>query len=694
MTAKTVKNEKRKIIDQHDLPTAVTKLENIVISMKDGAKLYAHIWIPESYKELTGADKIPTILEYLPYRKNDFTAVRDSMRHPYFAGHGYASMRVDMRGTGDSDGWLLDEYRKQEQDDCLAVFDWIIDQPWSNGNIGMWGKSWGGFNGLQVAARQHDALKTVISLCSTDDRYADDVHYRGGTLLASDMLWWASTMFAYNARPQDPEIRPSWRENWLQERLKTPPNVVEWVKHQRRDSYWKHGSVCEDFNKLNIPIMLAGGWKDGYTNAIFRMIKKLPHKLSKAIVGPWVHEFPEVGTPEPSIGFLQVSVKWYDAFLKCKGDLDLDLPKITAYIQEPEKPLDCYGYRKGDWVGLSNYPYQETSSYKLYLTKTRGLSDKKNSNSDKNEEIIEFTGIEDHGLFRGVWCPFGQPGDFAPDQAVENAKATIFRGDPIDKDMTFLGQPILYARIASNKKQALLSVRLMIEFPSGEITLISWGIMNLNHRLTHEHPSDLNPGTYYDIPVQLDVLGQTLGEGQRILVALSPTDWPQAWPSIETPTLSIDVNNSYLQLPQVSQFDKVDIKFDAPEITKPIKEKVLRKESRSRQVVWDVAKDEWRIDDRSDEGKRRLCSTANGIEFGSINWNKWTIKRGDPLSAYNECIWELTIGRGDWQIKLDCFSSMKSDRQNFYLRNKIKAYENEKLVFQQDWLDTVSRYFQ
>lgn len=147
-------------------------------------------------------------------------------------------------------------------------------------------------------------------------------------------------MFAYSARPQDPMVvGDSWRKNWFEERLNTPPNVVEWVKHQRRDSYWKHGSVCEDMSKLDIPILLAGGWKDGYTDAIFRMIENLPNPNSKALIDPWVHEFPEVATPEPSIGFLQISVQWWDAYLKEKGN-GPELPKVTAYIQEPAKPAE------------------------------------------------------------------------------------------------------------------------------------------------------------------------------------------------------------------------------------------------------------------------------------------------------------------------------------------------------------------
>ena len=137
---------------------------------------------------------MPAIVEYLPYRKVDGTAMRDSQRQPYLAGFGYAAVRVDMRGTGESDGVLTDEYSQQEQDDALEILAWIREQPWCDGNLGVWGISWGGFNALQIAALRPPGLGAIMTMCSTDDRYADDVHYRGGCVLGLDMLHWASSM--------------------------------------------------------------------------------------------------------------------------------------------------------------------------------------------------------------------------------------------------------------------------------------------------------------------------------------------------------------------------------------------------------------------------------------------------------------------------------------------------------------------
>ena len=241
--------------------------------MSDGTRLAARIWLPEDAED----DPVPAILEYLPYRKGDAFAKRDSYHHPYFAGHGYAGVRVDLRGSGDSDGILLDEYLPQEQDDGLEVIAWLAEQPWCSGTVGMIGISWGGFNGLQVAARRPPALKAVISMCASDDRYSDDVHYVGGCVLAVDMLQWAATMLTLCAQPPDPAaVGEGWRETWHERMERTPPYVEAWLGHQRRDDYWRQGSVCEDYAQIEAPVYAVGGWADGYSNAVPRLVAGLP----------------------------------------------------------------------------------------------------------------------------------------------------------------------------------------------------------------------------------------------------------------------------------------------------------------------------------------------------------------------------------------------------------------------------------
>src|SRR6056297_2192765 len=194
-----------------DFPHKILVLENEWIPMPDGVRLAARIWLPESAR----STPVPAILEYIPYRKRDSMRSRDTQIYTYFAGHGYAGVRVDIRGSGDSQGVLEDEYLARELEDGMGILNWLEKQPWCNGRVGIMGISWGGFNGLQLASMRPRQLGAIITACSTDDRFADDVHRMGGCLLG-DNLSWASTMFAYNSCPPDPEIvGEKWREMWM-----------------------------------------------------------------------------------------------------------------------------------------------------------------------------------------------------------------------------------------------------------------------------------------------------------------------------------------------------------------------------------------------------------------------------------------------------------------------------------------------
>lgn len=673
-------SDNRKVVSH--FPREVVQKE-VWIPLSDGAKLAATIWLPKDAEE----NPVPAIMEYIPYRKDDFTAIRDSARHPYFAGHGYASIRVDIRGTGNSDGILKDEYLKQEQDDALEVFDWICKQSWATDSIGMIGKSWGGFSGLQVAARQHPALKTIITLCSTDDRFNDDVHYRGGNILASDMLWWASTMFAYSARPQDPEIvGEGWKENWL-ERLNTTPYVNEWVKHQTKGEYWKHGSISEDYSKVDIPVFAVSGWQDGYTDAVFRMVENLPH--SKGLIGPWAHEYPEVATPEPAIGFLQECLRWWDQWLKGIDTGVSEDPKFITWIQESEKPLVNYEERPGKWVGDTSWPAENVNEKALFLQGQKLVE------NDYTGQKVTVSGMQEHGLYAGVYCPFGEPGDLPSDQRLENGKTVLFTTDSIDESFDMLGEPIFDMEFTSEEENALIVVRLCDKAPTGESTLISWGMLNLNHLNSQEHPEALIKDKVYRASVKLDALGQNIPAGHRLELSLSTTYWPQAWPSPKPVTLNVIANeNTKLKLPIRSSNPEMDerIEFESPETAPVIEKEIRRAETRTREVVHNTIADEWKLKDFSDEGERKLLK--NGLIHGSINKNTYTIKAGDPLSAHVQCEWEMTVGRENWDTKLITNSEMTSDLTHFYLTNTMTALYNGEEIFTKTWNEEISRIFQ
>ena len=344
-------------------PRAVRVIEHTSIPLQDGTMLAARIWLPEDAEQ----NPVPAILEYLPYRKRDGTYDRDSLTHPYLAGHGYAGVRVDIRGSGESDGLLSDEYAQQDQDDALEIIAWLAAQPWCSGAVGMMGISWGGFNGLQVAARRPPALKAIVTICSTDDRYADDVHYMGGAKLTAG-FGWASFFFGAMCHPPDPAlVGDRWRAMWL-DRLENLPLFLEiWTRHPRRDDYWRHGSVCEDFGAIQCPVYAVGGWTDGYTNAIPRLLERLAVPR-KGLIGPWGHAYPHFALPGPQIGFLQDMLRWWDHWLKGLDTGVMDEPMLRAWMIDSVKPATHHDTLPGRWVGEASWPPTERTSRLLFLT--------------------------------------------------------------------------------------------------------------------------------------------------------------------------------------------------------------------------------------------------------------------------------------------------------------------------------------
>lgn len=663
-------------------PRQIKKLENIWIPLSDGTRLSAHIWLPIDAEE----HPVPAILEYIPYRKDDFTALRDSIRHPYFAGHGYASIRVDLRGSGNSEGIIYDEYLKQEQDDGLEVLSWIAKQPWFSGGIGMIGKSWGGFNGLQIAARRHPNLKAIITLCSTDDRFVDDVHYKGGALLASDMLWWASTMLAYNARPADPlVVGDAWKANWMERLEKTPPFVEEWMRHQRRDDYWKHGSVCEDYRQIDIPVYAVGGWADGYTDAVLRLLEGLSGPR-KGLIGPWAHEYPEVAVPGPQIGFLQECLRWWDKWLKGIETGVMEGPMLRAWIQDSVPPQTDYSIRPGFWVGESKWPVQERRPIHYHLSEQQLVE------QSHSEGVLEVPSVQQHGLYAGVWCPFGQRGDLPADQRLENGMSVNFLAPPASEPVDILGHPTFTVELSSDQPNALLTARLNDVAPDGAVTRVTWGMLNLTHRNSHEHPEPLVPGEKYQITLKLNAVGHRLAPGHRWQLSISPTYWPHAWPSPEPVTLSVYTNeNTYLSLPvrPYLESDAMLPPFEQPETAAVIDKEILREANRTREIHHDIITNTYILDDFSDEGARRLPAT--GIEYGSTNRNIYTITEEDPLSAKVQCDWTLTVGRGEWQTRLETTSTMTADETKFYLVNLLTAFDGDQEVFNKVWKTVIPR---
>ncbi len=664
-------------------PHTVRELEHLWIPLPDGTRLAARIWLPDGAEETP----VPAILEYIPYRKNDDTAPRDARMHPYFAGHGYAAVRVDMRGSGESDGILLDEYLPQEQDDALAVLAWLAEQPWCTGRVGIIGKSWGGFNGLQIAARRPPELGAVITVCSTDDRYADDVHYMGGCLLAADMLPWASTMLAYNARPPDPRhFGPEWRSTWFRRMAESPPFVEAWVEHQRRDAFWRHGSVCEDFGAIAAPVLAVGGWADGYTNAVFRLLAGLTCPR-RGIVGPWAHLYPMDGIPGPAIGFLQECLRWWDRWLKEEETGVMAEPMLYTWLQEPIAPAHFVESWPGRWAGDHAWPLPDGVIQRFYL------NDDELGDSPGPPGAGSIGSVQSHGMDAGAWCSYGRAGELPIDQRAEDGKSLCFTSAPLAESLDLLGFPTLRITVAADRPLALLAARLCAVMADGSSLLLSRGMLNLTHRDGHVDLQPLTPGEPVTVTVTLNACGFTLPAGTHLRLALTPTYWPFAWPSPEPVTLTVQTGAaSYLELPVRPPLaeEPAPPDFGPPVIAAPLPVTVLRTGHSGRTHEIDVTTERHTLVVTNDEGRLRF-ETNDGLEHEARAEDCYEIVEGDPLSARVTCRRTSIYRRDAWSVRIETESVMTGDATHFLLTNQLEAYEGETRVFARNWHKRIAR---
>jgi putative CocE/NonD family hydrolase len=659
-------------------PRRVEEIENFWITLSDGCRLAARLWRPADAED----DPVPAILEYLPYRKRDGTAARDALTHPYFAGHGYACLRVDMRGSGESDGLLHDEYLLQEQEDALEVIAWAAAQAWCSGTVGMMGISWGGFNALQLAARRPPALKAIITVCSTDDRYADDIHYKGGALLCEN-LGWASTMLSYSSRPPDPAlVGEDWRETWHQ-RLDNMPLLIEtWLSHPHRDAYWKHGSIAEDFSAIEAAVFAVGGWADAYSNAVPRLLAGLSAPV-KGLVGPWVHKYPHIAVPAPAIGFLQEALRWWDYWLKGIDTGVTDDPAYIAYMQDSALPRPYYDERPGRWITEPAWPSPNIEARVLFLNHD-GLGDQAAA-----ETALRVCSPQTTGVASGAFCAMWMGPELPPDQREDDAGSLVFDSPPLEAAVEILGAPVIEVELAVDCPQANLVARLCDVAPGGASSRVTFGVLNLSHRDGHENPQTLEPGKRYRVCLQLDDAAHSFAPGHRIRLALSSAYWPLIWPSPEPVTLTLFGGVSRLELPLRPERCETAPRFEEPEGAPPEAATELRAPRRSRTVERDIASGNQIMRVINDFGERRIDD--HGLATGEIARETYSIQADDPLSARMETHWTETLERGDWRVRTESRTVMWADAENFHIRAELETYENGERVHHKTWETSVLR---
>ena len=651
-------------------------VETMWIDMPGRPRLAARVWLPADAAD----NPVPAILEFLPYRRRDGTAARDESTYPAFARAGYAGVRVDMRGTGDSDGLYDDEYSETELADAEAVIGWIAAQAWCTGAVGMMGISWGGFNALQVAARRPPALRAVISIASSVDRFNDDIHYRNGCHLGAH-LGWATTVLGYIARPPDSDVvGDRWREMWLQRLEAIEPASFTWIAHQRRDAFWKHGSIGDDFGAVQIPALVIAGWADGYRNTPAKAVAGLGGS-SRALNGPWIHKYPHFAFPRPRVDFHAEAIRWWDRWLRDQRNDADDLPQQRAFISEAVRPDKRTEREQGRWV--SRDLGGDDTRLGLYPTSDGRLSPTPPDSAELIVDTAETCGA-DAGVFFVVTPHTELPGD----QRADDAAAVVFDSSPLDHPVDVLGRALLHARIAINRAQGNLIARLEDVHPDGLSHRVAIGVLNLAHRAGNETPRAMEPGRFERIDMLLDDTGYRFSTGHRIRLALSTTYFPMILPSPSHVSATITVGNeTYIELPAPT--DLVDIHMAEPpdgllptyqQLTPGSAERAITRSHDGETVTTTI---------NSDTGE--VVHPTNGMIWREVHESVASITADDPLSF--ECRESLTVMRRRSGIETRAVATgrITATATHWCVDASLRAYEDGGVVFDRAWTTSIER---
>ncbi len=669
-------------ISLSELPHAVLTEDPVWVHLADGTRIAATVWRPET------SANVPVVIELIPYRRRDGTVFRDMEIHPYLAGHGVASVRFDLRGAGDSDGILADEYTPREQADGVELIAWAAAQPWSNGRVGMTGISWGGFNALQVAARRPPALGAIITLCASDDRYSDDIHYMGGALLTEQEMW-SNFMLVKQAMAPDPQIvGERWREMW-EARLASARSLSEvWLGHQRRDDYWRQGSVIENYEAIACPVLAVCGWEDSYSNFVPRLLAGLGVPRL-GIVGPWSHSYPCRGSPGPNIGYLQEALRWWKHWLAGEPTGIMSEPMYRVWIGDAERPRPFYyPQHAGTWVAEDEWPSPRIKPLILHLN-GHGLLEVVPRQGPSRSVRSPATAGADCGRWGGYG---GSSPDMAVDQRREDGLGLCFETLPLEEELVLLGAPVLELELVVDQPHVNLTARLCDVYPDGVSAMVTYGVLNLSHRHSHEQPEPCPVGEAFRVRLTLNDCGRRVPKGHRIRIGLATQHWPIVWPQPRLATLTIASGASTLTLPVRSarQSDR-EVRFEPAETAPPVQATALLPASDSRLHEDDLASGLRRITLRSDHGRTRI--EDRGIETASGVTDTFEIRPDDPLSARLVTHYRWAVRSGDADTEVRAETALSADDTDFHLTWRLEARESGKIVFSSGATRRISRDF-
>ncbi|MFC9326010.1 CocE/NonD family hydrolase [Kitasatospora sp. NPDC057015] len=663
-----------------------TVREDVRVPLADGVQLHARIWRPVT------EEAVPALLEYLPDRLADGTAERDAQRHPWYAGHGYASVRVDARGHGNSGGLPGAEPTEQQLADGVAVIEWLAARPWCDGGVGMFGLARGGSAALRIAALAPPALKAVVTVCAGDDPEDDDVRHLGGALLAAATHGESADRLALAARPPDPRyVGDGWRAMWLERLAALEPPVHAWLADPTLDRHPRSGPPRADHPAVRAAVLAVGGWADPHHDTVLRLVDLLGAPV-RGLLGPWARQYPDQGLPPgPAIGFLQETLRWWDQWLRGADTGVLGEPALRSWIDESVPPGTGHGARPGRWVGDDAWPSPDVRDIHYGLD-----SALRTAGTASGDRFVHVRSPQHTGVDAGHPLPAGQAADLPPDQREEDGRSVCFDSAPLPERVEILGRPALRLRLRTGAARGQVAARICDVAPDGSAALVSRGVLSLSARHGRDRAVEWTPGATEDVTVDLTGTGYAFPPGHRIRLALSSAYWPWVWPQPQDEGFDLDPSGSALSLPVrhlAADAGATPIGFDAPEQAAPLD--VRHTEPLTgrpgRLVIRDVAAGEWRVELDPGLGGARIH--PDGLVHDERAVEAYRIVSGDPLSATTRSDRTVRLERPEigWDVTVRTRSEISCDATHFTARSHVTALEAGSVVFSRDWEERIPR---
>jgi len=648
-------------------------VETGMLRMNDGVDLAVTYYLPVPKRS---GEVFPVLLEMVPYRKDDFFYLGDYEYGSWFAAHGYVLARVDVRGTGGSSGAIPDrEYSDAEISDAVEIVDQLSRKEWSNGNVGMYGISWSGFNSLMTAARKPPALKAIIAAHASQDLYYNDVHYIDGVLHMDEYMQEIDTD---NALPRSPLYELD--QEWNDDRFEQEPWVFTYFSEQRDGPFWRRESQMFK-PPLQVPAYVIGGLLDGYRDFVPWIFES---SVAPVIgdIGPWNHAYPEYGTPGPNYEWRQKALKWWDYWLKGKDTGILKEPRFMVFVRDGHPPSTDMEQVPGDWRCEQTWPIPGTAWKKFYPQPDHGMA----GSAPLATSAHNLGYLAGAGMAAGVWW-----GEQTPDMASDDAHSLVYDSEVLEETIEIIGKPKVRLKVTVAAGHYQWTVRLEDVWPDGKVSLVSGALINPSQRDSRLDPKPLVPGAPADLATEIHFTTWRFKPGHRIRIALSNAQFPMAWPTpTKGKTTLFTGADTWIELPVPPPPSNLPCYLPPPE---------KNQESPDGWVLDANPAEHIRIrDDLTGFTKYRVKQENRWIigrsYFESHEDYNWTVIDNDPAHARFDGMRQDDFYLPGNHIDLTTRQTIESDELFFHMTWTKTIYQNSVLIKDKTWTKTIPRDFQ